>query len=116
MRQLQASDSIAMNATAIKVRGLSKSFGPVNAVVNLDLQVPRSTIYGFLGPNGSGKSTTIRMLCGLIIPTAGEIEVLGYAIPEQAEELRRKVGYMTQKFSLYEDLTAQQNLDFIAGI
>ena len=101
---------------AIRVRGLSKSFGHVQAVSNVDLRVPRSVIYGFLGPNGSGKSTTIRMLCGLLLPTAGEIEVLGYAIPQQAEELRRKVGYMTQKFSLYEDLSAQQNLDFIANI
>lgn len=101
---------------AIRVRGLSKSFGEVHAVTDVDLQVPPSIIYGFLGPNGSGKSTTIRMLCGLLLPTAGDIEVLGYSIPEQAEELRRKVGYMTQKFSLYEDLTAQQNLDFIAGI
>lgn len=101
---------------AISVRGLSKSFGSVNAVVNLDLDVPRSSIYGFLGPNGSGKSTTIRMMCGLILPTAGDIRVLGYSIPKEAEALRRKVGYMTQKFSLYEDLTAQQNLDFIASI
>jgi ABC-2 type transport system ATP-binding protein len=101
---------------AIRVRGLSKSFGPVQAVTHLDLEVPRSSIYGFLGPNGSGKSTTIRMMCGLILPSSGEIEVLGYSIPEQAEDLRRKVGYMTQKFSLYEDLTAKENLDFIAGI
>ncbi|HKX56801.1 MAG TPA: ABC transporter ATP-binding protein, partial [Xanthomonadales bacterium] len=100
----------------MKVRGLSKSFGSVHAVAAVDLQVPRSVIYGFLGPNGSGKSTTIRMLCGLLLPTAGDIEVLGYSIPRQAEDLRRKVGYMTQKFSLYEDLTAQENLDFIAGI
>lgn len=101
---------------AIQARGLSKSFGPVKAVVNLDLNVPHSSIYGFLGPNGSGKSTTIRMLCGLMLPTAGEMRVLGYEIPQQAEALRRKVGYMTQKFSLYEDLTAQENLDFIASI
>ncbi|HET6565463.1 MAG TPA: ABC transporter ATP-binding protein [Xanthomonadales bacterium] len=100
----------------MQVRGLSKSFGQVHAVSGVDLTVPRSIIYGFLGPNGSGKSTTIRMLCGLLLPTAGEIEVLGYSIPQQAEELRRKVGYMTQRFSLYEDLSAQQNLDFIAGI
>jgi ABC-2 type transport system ATP-binding protein len=101
---------------ALKVRGLSKSFGEVHAVTAVDLEVPRSIIYGFLGPNGSGKSTTIRMLCGLLLPTAGDINVLGYTIPQQAEELRRKVGYMTQKFSLYEDLSAQENLDFIAGI
>lgn len=102
--------------TAISVRGLYKSFGSVNAVVNLNLDVPSSSIYGFLGPNGSGKSTTIRMMCGLMLPTAGEIRVLNYSIPKEAEALRRKVGYMTQKFSLYEDLTARQNLDFMAGI
>jgi ABC-2 type transport system ATP-binding protein len=113
----QAEDQVpAQEELAIRVRGLSKSFGHVQAVSNIDLHVPRSVIYGFLGPNGSGKSTTIRMLCGLLLPTAGEIEVLGYSIPEQAEELRRKVGYMTQRFSLYEDLSAQQNLDFIASI
>ena len=105
-----------MTETAIRASGLGKSFGHVNAVVNLDLDVPRSTIYGFLGPNGSGKSTTIRMLCGLMLPTTGEMHVLGHPIPQEAEALRRKVGYMTQKFSLYEDLTAQENLDFIAGI
>jgi len=102
--------------SAISVRGLSKTFGSVHAVINLNLDVPRSSIFGFLGPNGSGKSTTIRMMCGLMLPTTGDIRVLGYSIPRQAEDLRRKVGYMTQKFSLYEDLTAQQNLDFIAGI
>ncbi len=101
---------------AIRARGMSKDFGKVHAVRDFDLDVPRERIYGFLGPNGSGKSTTIRMLCGLLTPTAGDIEVLGYRIPRQAEELRRKVGYMTQKFSLYEDLTAQENLRFMANV
>jgi ABC-2 type transport system ATP-binding protein len=101
---------------AIRVRGLTKDFGQVVAVNNLDLDVPRSRIYGFLGPNGSGKSTTIRMLCGLLTPTAGDINVLGLDIPKQAEELRRKVGYMTQKFSLFEDLTVAENLSFMANI
>jgi ABC-2 type transport system ATP-binding protein len=101
---------------AIEARGMSKEFGKVKAVRELDLDVPRGRIYGFLGPNGSGKSTTIRMLCGLLTPTAGAISVLGFQIPEQAEELRRKVGYMTQKFSLYEDLTALENLQFMANI
>jgi ABC-2 type transport system ATP-binding protein len=101
---------------AIRARGLTKDFGNVVAVNNLDLDVPRSRIYGFLGPNGSGKSTSIRMLCGLLTPTRGDIEVLGLQVPKQAEELRTKVGYMTQKFSLFEDLTVSENLDFMANI
>jgi ABC-2 type transport system ATP-binding protein len=101
---------------AIRARGLTKDFGHVVAVNDLDLDVPKSQIYGFLGPNGSGKSTSIRMLCGLLTPTRGDIEVLGLEIPKQAEELRRKVGYMTQKFSLFEDLTIAENLDFMANI
>ncbi len=101
---------------AIRVRGLNKSFGPVHAVNNLDLDVPRARIYGFLGPNGSGKSTTIRMLCGLLTPTSGEMSVLGHSIPDEAEALRLKVGYMTQQFSLYEDLTVLENLGFIADV
>jgi ABC-2 type transport system ATP-binding protein len=104
------------NGTAIHARGLSKSFGHVHAVNNLDLEIPRGRIYGFLGPNGSGKSTTIRMLCGLLIPSAGEMTVLGHEIPADAEALRLKVGYMTQKFSLYEDLTVKENLGFIADV
>jgi len=101
---------------AIRARGLTKDFGNVVAVNNVDLDVPKSRIYGFLGPNGSGKSTSIRMLCGLLTPTHGDIEVLGLEIPRQAEALRRKVGYMTQKFSLFEDLTVNENLNFIADI
>jgi ABC-2 type transport system ATP-binding protein len=101
---------------AIQARGLTKDFGNVVAVNQLDLDIPRGRIYGFLGPNGSGKSTCIRMLCGLLTPTAGEIHVLGLEIPKQAEQLRRKVGYMTQKFSLFEDLTVSENLSFIANI
>jgi ABC-2 type transport system ATP-binding protein len=95
---------------------MSKSFGKVHAVNQLDLDVPRGRIYGFLGPNGSGKSTAIRMLCGLLTPTAGDITVLEYRVPQQAEALRLKVGYMTQKFSLYEDLTANENLQFMASV
>ena len=104
------------NDLAIRARGLTKDFGHVVAVNDLDLDVPRARIYGFLGPNGSGKSTTIRMLCGLLTPTRGDISVLGYSIPKEAEALRRKVGYMTQKFSLYEDLTVTENLNFMANI
>jgi len=101
---------------AIRARGLTRKFGNVVAVDNLDLNVGRAQVYGFLGPNGSGKSTTIRMLCGLLLPTAGEIEVLGFRIPEQAEQLKRRIGYMTQRFSLYEDLTVDENLDFVAAV
>ena len=101
---------------AIRARGLTKRFGELVAVDHVDLSVPKSQVYGFLGPNGSGKSTTIRMLCGLLTPTGGEIEVLGLRIPEQAEELRRRIGYMTQKFSLFEDLTVRENLEFLAAV
>lgn len=101
---------------AIRARGLSKRFGDLLAVNKVDLSVPRACVYGFLGPNGSGKSTTIRMLCGLLTPTEGEIEVLGLKIPEQAEELRRRIGYMTQRFSLFEDLTVRENLEFLAAV
>ncbi len=101
---------------AIQAHGMSKSFGSVHAVVNFNLNVPRSRIYGFLGPNGSGKSTAIRMLCGLLKPTSGQINVLGLNIPAEAEALRRKVGYMTQRFSMYEDLTVMENLRFMADV
>jgi len=105
-----------MTELAIQARKLDKTFGKVRAVRSLDLQVPRSRIYGFLGPNGSGKTTAIRMLCGLLTPTAGDINVLGYSIPDEAEALRLKVGYMTQKFSLFDDLTVGENLQFMADI
>ncbi len=101
---------------AINARGLSKRFGNLQAVDGVDLSVPRASVYGFLGPNGSGKSTTIRMLCGLLTPSAGEIEVLSLKIPEQAEALRKRIGYMTQRFSLYEDLTVRENLEFLATV
>ena len=101
---------------AIRARGLVKKFGPLVAVDGVDLSVPRRNVYGFLGPNGSGKSTTIRMLCGLLTPTAGEIEVLGLQIPRQADALRTRIGYMTQKFSLFEDLSVRENLEFMAAV
>jgi len=104
------------SSPAILARGLSKRFGQLQAVEGVDLTVPRASVYGFLGPNGSGKSTTIRMLCGLLTPSAGDIEVLGLKIPEQAEALRKRIGYMTQKFSLYEDLTVRENLEFLATV
>lgn len=101
---------------AIEARGLTKSFGALTAVDKLDLDVPRSRIYGFLGPNGSGKSTTIRMLCGLLTPSAGAATVLGIRLPADASELKPRIGYMTQKFSLYSELTVLENLQFIADI
>ncbi len=101
---------------AIRARGLSKHFGSLRAVDRLDLDVPKASIYGFLGPNGCGKSTTIRMLCGLLTPTEGSADVLGYHVPDQSKELKPRIGYMTQKFSLFGDLTVAENLQFIAEI
>ena len=100
----------------IRARGLSKRFGQLTAVDGLDLSVRRAEVFGFLGPNGCGKSTTIRMLCGLLQPSDGEVEVLGLQIPRDAETLKRRIGYMTQKFSLYEDLSVQENLEFLAAV
>ncbi len=102
--------------TAIRARGLTKHFGSIRAVRSLDLDVPRGQIYGFLGPNGSGKSTTIRMLCGLLTPTSGTAEVLGTKVPGDTRELKPRIGYMTQKFSLFGDMTVRENLEFIAEI
>jgi ABC-2 type transport system ATP-binding protein len=100
----------------IDVHGLTKSFNGRTVVRDLSLQVRRGTIYGFLGPNGSGKSTTIRMLCGLLEPSAGTVRVLGHAMPREAELMRSKLGYMTQKFSLWDDLTVRENLEFMGRI
>ncbi|MCG6863559.1 MAG: ABC transporter ATP-binding protein [Chromatiaceae bacterium] len=101
---------------AIEAQSLSKHFGAVTAVDKLNLSVPLHAIYGFLGPNGSGKSTTIRMLCGLLTPSSGKAQVLGLQVPGEAEALKRRIGYMTQRFSLYEDLTLTENLMFMARI
>jgi ABC-2 type transport system ATP-binding protein len=106
-----------MNADyAIESDGLTRRFGNLVAVDGVTLRIPRGRIYGFLGPNGSGKSTTIRMLCGLLKATEGEVRVLDLSIPKDAERLRQRIGYMTQKFSFYEDLTVAENLEFIADI
>jgi ABC-2 type transport system ATP-binding protein len=105
-----------MTDNAIHAQGLTKRFGALVAVNSVNLDVPRACVYGFLGPNGSGKSTTIRMLCGLLTPSEGKIDVLGLRIPEQAEALKRRIGYMTQKFSLFEDLSVRQNLEFLATV
>ncbi|MCP3689004.1 MAG: ABC transporter ATP-binding protein [Gammaproteobacteria bacterium] len=105
-----------MTQTVISAKNLSRNFGDIKAIQGLDLNVEKARIYGFLGPNGCGKTTAIRMLTGLLKPSSGEIEVLGYKLPENADKLRMKIGYMTQKFSLYDDLTVKENLQFVAKI
>lgn len=109
-------EPVAAPDIAIEVKGLTKSFGARKVVDNLTLSVPRGRILGFLGPNGSGKTTTIRMLCGLLTPDSGEGRCLGFDIRTQQEEIKRHVGYMTQGFSLYRDLTIRENLEFVARI
>src|SRR3954447_5749476 len=99
---------------AIDVRGMTKRFGKRTAVDHIDLQVRRGEICGFLGPNGSGKTTFIRMLCGLLRADAGSGQCLGYDVIHQSEAIKREVGYMTQRFSFYEDLMIEENLDFVA--
>jgi ABC-2 type transport system ATP-binding protein len=106
----------AANGIAIDVKGLTKSFGGREVVHDLSMQVKRGSIYGFLGPNGSGKTTTIRMLCGLLTPDSGEGTCLGYDIRRDAERIKRQVGYMTQRFSLYQDLSVRENLEFVARL
>jgi ABC-2 type transport system ATP-binding protein len=101
---------------AIRTRGLRKAFGELVAVEALDLDVPRGEVFGLLGPNGSGKTTTIRMLCGLLTPTSGEATVVGYDIRTQAELLRLDIGYMSQRFGLYDDLTVYENIRFYATV
>ncbi|PQJ70402.1 ABC transporter ATP-binding protein [Vibrio jasicida] len=105
-----------MTEYAIQAENVVKKFGDFTAINNITLNVPKGSIYGFLGPNGCGKSTTIRVLTGLLSPSEGNVDVLGLEIPKQSELLRLKIGYMTQKFSLYDDLTIQENLEFIGQI
>jgi len=105
-----------MTEYAIQAENVVKKFGDFTAINNITLNVPKGSIYGFLGPNGCGKSTTIRVLTGLLSPSEGNVDVLGLEIPKQSELLRLKIGYMTQKFSLYDDLTVQENLEFIGQI
>lgn len=104
------------SSPAISTKGLTRLFGKNLAVDHVDLEIARARIFGFLGPNGSGKSTTIRMMCGLLRPSAGSVTVLGFNLPRQAEKLRTHIGYMTQNFSLYGDMTVRENLDFMADI
>ena len=99
---------------AIRVEGLTKRFGDFTAVDHLSMSVPKGVIYGFLGPNGSGKTTTIRMMCGLLTPDEGEGTALGYDILTEGRRIKKRVGYMTQRFSLYEELSVRENLNFMA--
>jgi len=101
---------------SIDVRGLTKSFGGKRIVDDVSMRVARGEIFGFLGPNGSGKTTTIRMMCGLLTPDAGSGTCLGYDIRREQEEIKRRVGYMTQRFSFWEDLSIRENLDFVARL
>jgi ABC-2 type transport system ATP-binding protein len=101
---------------SVEVRALVKRFGDFCAVDNVSFEVFKGEIFGFLGPNGAGKSTTIRMLCGLLTPTSGDAVVGGFDIATQSETLRRYIGYMSQKFSLYDDLTVEENINFFSGI
>lgn len=101
---------------AVSTKGLTRKFGDFTAVNDLDLAIPQGTIYGFLGPNGSGKSTTIRMLCGLLAPTAGAGAILGFDLAAASDAIKHRIGYMSQRFSLYDDLTVLQNLEFYSGL
>src|SRR5438105_5264778 len=102
--------------TAVEVKDLFKRFGSFVAVDNVSFQVAKGEIFGFLGPNGAGKSTTIRILCGLLTPTSGRASVGGLDVAREAETIRRNIGYMSQKFSLYDDLTVEENIQFFSGI
>jgi len=101
---------------AVEVEGLVRRFGAFTAVDGISFAVPRGEIFGFLGPNGAGKSTTIRMLCGIIAPTAGRGSVAGFDIVREAEAIKGRIGYMSQRFSLYDDLTVEENIEFYGGI
>lgn len=101
---------------AVKVESLEKRFGKFTAVNRINFEVKRGEIFGFLGPNGAGKSTTIRMLCGILSPTGGEGQVGGFDIFRQQEQIKQNIGYMSQKFSLYDDLTVEENIDFYSGV
>ena len=106
----------AAGALAIEIAGLRKTFGELAAVEHLDLTITRGEVFGLLGPNGSGKTTTIRMLCGLLTPTAGKASVVGYDVETEAEMVRTKIGYVSQRYGLYDDLTVYENLRFYATV
>ena len=103
-------------SAVIKAEGLGKKFGALTAVDDVSFEIEAGEIFGFLGPNGSGKSTVIRMLCGLLQPTSGRAELAGFDVVKQSEEIKKRIGYMSQRFSLYEDLTVEENLDFFGAI
>ena len=103
-------------STAVSIRGLRKVFGARTAVEGLDLEIATGEVFGLLGPNGSGKTTTIRMLCGLMTPTAGSASVVGFDVVAQPEQVRRRIGYMSQRFGLYDDLTVAENMRFYASV
>ena len=105
-----------MSELAIDVHGLNKHFGDKHVVNDLSLRTNRGEILGFLGPNGSGKTTSIRMMCGLLTPDSGSGTCLGFDILKESREIKRRVGYMTQRFSFWEDLSIRENLDFVAGM
>jgi ABC-2 type transport system ATP-binding protein len=113
---MQLSHWPAKEQPAVFTRGLFKRFGDFVAVDHVNLEVTRGEIFGFLGPNGAGKSTTIRILCGLLSPTDGTGMVAGFDVKTQSEQIKRHIGYMSQKFSLYDDLTVEENIDFFSGI
>src|ERR1700710_1073266 len=101
---------------AVEIKSLVKRFGDFVAVDHVTLDVPQGQIFGFLGPNGAGKSTTIRILCGLLDPTEGDATVAGFDVRTQSEDIKKNIGYMSQKFSLYDDLTVEENIDFFSGV
>jgi ABC-2 type transport system ATP-binding protein len=116
MRENAGVRKMTDNGYSIEVNGLTKKFGDFTAVNGINFQIKKGEIFGFLGPNGSGKTTTIRMLIGLMDPTSGEAKVAGFDVRNQSEQIKKVIGYMSQKFSLYDDLTVSENIEFFAGV